>query len=44
LTRTASRTLVAEYQTMLPPKEVLRAKLRAMYAYLSEHDREEGAP
>jgi len=44
LARTASPTLVAEYQTMLPPKEVLRAKLRELYAYVSEHGREEGAP
>jgi len=35
LARTASPTLVAEYQTMLPPKEVLRRKLHELYAQLS---------
>jgi predicted nuclease of restriction endonuclease-like (RecB) superfamily len=35
LARTASPTLVAEYQTFLPPKEVLRAKLHELYAQLS---------
>jgi len=32
LARTASPTLVAEYRTVLPPKEVLRAKLHELYA------------
>ena len=31
LARTASPTLVAEYQTMLPPRAVLRQKLRELY-------------
>jgi predicted nuclease of restriction endonuclease-like (RecB) superfamily len=35
LARTTSPTLVAEYQTFLPPKEVLRAKLHELYALLS---------
>lgn len=35
LARTTSPTLVAEYQTFLPPKEVLRAKLHELYAQLS---------
>jgi predicted nuclease of restriction endonuclease-like (RecB) superfamily len=35
LARTASPTLVAEYQTVLPPKELLRAKLHEIYARLS---------
>ena len=35
LARTASPTLVAEYQTMLPPKEVMRRKLHELYAQLS---------
>jgi predicted nuclease of restriction endonuclease-like (RecB) superfamily len=34
LARTTSPTLVAEYQTMLPPKAVLRAKLHELYAQL----------
>jgi predicted nuclease of restriction endonuclease-like (RecB) superfamily len=34
LARTASPTLVAEYQTMLPPKAVLRQKLHELYAEL----------
>lgn len=34
LARTMSPTLVAEYQTMLPPKAVLRAKLHELYAQL----------
>lgn len=37
LARTASPTLVAEYQTMLPPKAVLRRKLHELYAQLA-HD------
>jgi predicted nuclease of restriction endonuclease-like (RecB) superfamily len=32
LARTTSPTLVAEYQTMLPPKAVLRQKLHELYA------------
>lgn len=43
LARTASPTLVAEYQTVLPPKELLRAKLHEFYARLapaSEHESE----
>jgi len=35
LARTVSPTLVAEYQTFLPPKEVLRAKLHELYAQLT---------
>ncbi len=35
LARTTSPTLVAEYQTFLPPKELLRAKLHELYAQLS---------
>ena len=35
LARTASPTLVAEYQTMLPPKAVLRRKLHEFYAQLA---------
>lgn len=35
LARTASPTLVAEYQTMLPPKAVLQRKLHELYAQLS---------
>jgi len=35
LARTASPTLVAEYQTMLPPKAVLRQKLHELYAQLA---------
>jgi hypothetical protein len=44
LARTASPTLVAEYQTMLPPKEVMRRKLHELYAQLSvdEPDDERG--
>lgn len=42
LARTTSPTLVAEYQTVLPPKEVLRAKLHELYAHLSpDAEREE---
>jgi hypothetical protein len=32
LARTASPTLVAEYQTILPSKELLRTKLHEFYA------------
>jgi predicted nuclease of restriction endonuclease-like (RecB) superfamily len=35
LARTISPTLVAEYQTMLPPKAVLRRKLHELYAQLA---------
>lgn len=35
LARTSSPTLVAEYQTVLPPKAMLRAQLRELYEYLS---------
>jgi len=35
LARTASPTLVAEYQTMLPPKALLRRKLHELYAQLA---------
>ena len=35
LARTSSPTLVAEYQTVLPPKELLRAQLRELYEQLS---------
>lgn len=35
LARTTSPTLVAEYQTVLPPKAVLRARLHEMYARLT---------
>lgn len=35
LARTTSPTLVAEYQTFLPPKEVLRAKLHIAHEQLA---------
>ena len=35
LARTTSPTLVAEYQTMLPPKALLRRKLHELYAQLA---------
>jgi hypothetical protein len=38
LARTMSPTLVAEYQTFLPPKELLRAKLHELYAQLAPMD------
>jgi predicted nuclease of restriction endonuclease-like (RecB) superfamily len=41
LARTTSPTLVAEYQTMLPPKALLRQKLHELYAQLAS---EEPAP
>ena len=41
LARTASPTLVAEYQTMLPPKEVMRRKLHELYAQLSVDKRDD---
>ena len=36
LARTSSPSLVAEYQTFLPPREVLRAKLHELYAQFTE--------
>lgn len=42
LARTTSPTLVAEYQTLLPPKELLRAKLHELYAQLTPD--EDAAP
>ena len=39
LARTTSPTLVAEYQTFLPPKELLRAKLHELYAQLAAPER-----
>ena len=46
LARTASPTAVAEYQTMLPPKAVLRRTLHELYAQLApeEADGEKPAP
>lgn len=38
LARTTSPTLVAEYQTLLPSKELLRAKLHELYAQLAPSD------
>lgn len=38
LARTTSPTLVAEYQTLLPPKAVLRQKLHELYAELVAED------
>ena len=38
LARTTSPTLVAEYQTMLPPKAVLRRKLHELYARLAPEE------
>ena len=35
LARTASLTLVAEYQTVLPSRELLRRKLHELYARLA---------
>ena len=40
LARTTSPTLVAEYQTVLPPKELLRQKLHELYAQLAPADKE----
>ncbi len=37
LARTTSPTLVAEYQTFLPPKELLRAKLHELYSQFTTH-------
>ncbi|MBK6696117.1 MAG: DUF1016 domain-containing protein, partial [Myxococcales bacterium] len=39
LARTTSPTIVAEYQTMLPSKAVLRRKLHELYAELSKPPR-----
>lgn len=54
MARTTSPTLVAEYQTMLPPKALLRQKLHELYARLApasatsgdptSHRRTDGAP
>ncbi|WP_437555328.1 PDDEXK nuclease domain-containing protein [Sorangium sp. So ce367] len=38
LARTTSPTLVAEYQTLLPPKELLREKLHELYAELTPRE------
>jgi len=38
LARTTSPTLVAEYQTLLPPTAVLRAKLHELYAELAPQE------
>lgn len=38
LARTTAPTLVAEYQTFLPSKELLRAKLHELYAQLTPED------
>ncbi len=38
LARTTSPTLVAEYQTVLPPKALLRRKLQELYAQLAEEE------
>ena len=38
LARTSSPTLVAEYQTMLPPKALLRRKLHELYAQLAPEE------
>jgi hypothetical protein len=38
LARTTSPTLVAEYQTVLPPKALLRQKLHELYAQLSQEE------
>lgn len=38
LARTTSPTLVAEYQTVLPPKALLRRKLHELYAQLAPGD------
>jgi hypothetical protein len=40
LARTASPTLVAEYQTALPPKDLLRRKLHELYAQLGPMEEE----
>ena len=43
LARTTSPTLVAEYQTALPPKALLRRKLHELYAQLSPEGEPDGA-
>lgn len=42
LARTTSPTLVAEYQTALPPKALLRRKLHELYAQLAPEDASDG--
>jgi predicted nuclease of restriction endonuclease-like (RecB) superfamily len=42
LARTTSPTLVAEYQVMLPTKELLRRKLHELYAQLAPDEASEG--
>jgi predicted nuclease of restriction endonuclease-like (RecB) superfamily len=42
LARTSSPTLVAEYQTMLPSKAILRRKLHELYAQLSADEPDVG--
>ncbi|MCA9708630.1 MAG: DUF1016 family protein [Myxococcales bacterium] len=44
LARTTSPTLVAEYQTMLPPKAVLRDKLHELYTQLAPGEGDERDP
>ena len=44
LARTASPTLVAEYQTMLPPKAMLQRKLHELYAQLAPEKSDAAAP
>jgi predicted nuclease of restriction endonuclease-like (RecB) superfamily len=44
LARTTSPTLVAEYQTFLPTKELLRAKLHELYAQLAANRSDQRAP
>ena len=43
LARTTSPTLVAEYQTALPPKALLRRKLHELYTQLAPADVPDGA-
>jgi hypothetical protein len=43
LSRTLSPALVAEYQTVLPPKALLRAKLHELYGQLAADDAESEA-
>lgn len=42
LARTSSPTLVAEYQTMLPSRDVLRGKLHEIYGQLAGEGEGEG--
>jgi hypothetical protein len=42
LARTTSPTLVAEYQTALPPNALLRRKLHELYAQLAPEDAPDG--